>query len=55
MLMVGKCIPQSSEDAKLESGNHFGAPLHVAVLMENEEMVNLLLNHNLKDADSECE
>ncbi|KAJ7847333.1 hypothetical protein B0H14DRAFT_2583612 [Mycena olivaceomarginata] len=33
----------------------FGAPLHVAVLMENKEMVKLLMNPNPKDADCYCE
>ncbi|KAJ7720936.1 ankyrin repeat-containing domain protein, partial [Mycena metata] len=32
-------------------GKHFGAPLHVAVLMENREIVELLIGNNPKDAD----
>ncbi|KAJ7809742.1 ankyrin repeat-containing domain protein [Mycena leptocephala] len=37
-------------DAK-ESGGRFGAPLHVAVLMENREMVELLMDPNPNGAD----
>ncbi|KAJ7838720.1 hypothetical protein B0H13DRAFT_1911626 [Mycena leptocephala] len=53
--LLGAGARLNVDDAKLESGKHLGAPLHVAVLMENEEMVNLLLNHNLKDADCKWE
>ncbi|KAJ7709306.1 ankyrin repeat-containing domain protein [Mycena metata] len=39
------------DDAQLEAGKHFGGPLHVAVLMGNREMVELLIGHNPGDAD----
>ncbi|KAJ7817271.1 hypothetical protein B0H14DRAFT_1388317 [Mycena olivaceomarginata] len=32
-------------------GKHFGAPLHVAILMENTEMVELLIGNTPNDAD----
>ncbi|KAJ7840509.1 ankyrin repeat-containing domain protein [Mycena olivaceomarginata] len=32
-------------------GKHFGAPLHVAILMENMEMVELLIGNTPNDAD----
>jgi hypothetical protein len=39
----------------LESGEQFGGPVHVAVLMENREMVELLMVNNPNDADCTCE
>ncbi|KAJ7851909.1 hypothetical protein B0H14DRAFT_2581142 [Mycena olivaceomarginata] len=42
---------RNGDDAQLESGEHFGAPLHIAVLMENREMVNLLIGDNPNGAN----
>jgi ankyrin repeat protein len=55
MVMVSKQVLRSSVDAELESGKHFGAPLHVAILMENTEMVELLIGNTPNDADCTCE
>ncbi|KAJ6558341.1 hypothetical protein B0H19DRAFT_1070864 [Mycena capillaripes] len=45
---------RNGDEAQLESGKHFGAPLHVAVLMENREMIELLIGDNPNDADCIC-
>ncbi|KAJ7925549.1 ankyrin repeat-containing domain protein, partial [Mycena leptocephala] len=50
----GEHILRSGVDAQLESGKYFGAPLHVAVLMENREMVELLVGDNPNDANCTC-
>ncbi|KAF7375540.1 Multiple ankyrin repeats single kh domain [Mycena sanguinolenta] len=36
-------------------GKCFGAPLHIAVLMENREMVELLISENPNNAECKCE
>jgi ankyrin repeat protein len=49
---------RSGADAQLESGEsgeEFGAPLHVAVLMGNTEMVNLLIGNNPNASNCTCE
>ncbi|KAJ7798660.1 hypothetical protein B0H14DRAFT_2617739 [Mycena olivaceomarginata] len=45
---------RNGDDAELESGKHFGAPLHVAILMENMKMVELLIGNTPNDADCIC-
>ncbi|KAJ7729584.1 hypothetical protein B0H16DRAFT_1469965 [Mycena metata] len=46
---------RNRDDAQLELGKHFGAPLHVAILVENREMVELLIGNEAKNADCICE
>ncbi|KAJ7035749.1 hypothetical protein C8F04DRAFT_1182024 [Mycena alexandri] len=36
-------------------GGEFGGPLHVAVLMENRDIVQLLLDENPEETDVTCE
>ena len=55
MWLVSKEILRRGANAQLESGINFGAPLHVAVLMGNQEMVELLTGENPEAADCKCE
>jgi ankyrin repeat protein len=55
IVMVSKQVLRSSVDAEPESGEHFGAPLHIAILRENMEMVELLIGNTPNDADCTCE